>query len=112
MAATGYPKLGLKSWSTLRARAATTPSTRFTSTAVAAMLGMGSPESAATNVVYPMQRLGLIDDSGSLTARGNKWRLAGSYTDPCQWLFDEIFTAALSYPPHSRTSPLTYLTIT
>ncbi len=105
MAATGYPKLGLKSWSTLRARAATTPSTRFTSTAVAAMLGMGSPESAATNVVYPMQRLGLIDDSGSLTARGNKWRLDASYADACQEILDEIYSAELASFTDSSGAP-------
>jgi hypothetical protein len=96
MAKNSYPKLGATAWRTLRERAATAPSTKFTSTAVAAMLSMGTPESATTNVVGPMRRLGLIDNDGGLTARGNKWRIDTSYGEACQEILDEIYPAELA----------------
>lgn len=70
--AAGYPKVPAKAWRVLRTRAATAPSTKFTPSTVAALLTMGSAASAQSNVVSPLQRLGLFDESGTLTARGNK----------------------------------------
>jgi hypothetical protein len=96
MAKTSYPKLGAAPWRTLRARAATAPSTKFTSTMVAATLGMATPDSASNNVVGPMRRLGLIDKDGNLTARGNKWRVDTSYGEACQEILDEIYPAELA----------------
>src|SRR5262249_50511660 len=66
MATVSCPKVPAKAWGLLRSRAVTAPSTKFTPTAVAAMLDMSSPKSAADNIVYPMRRLGLIDDEGAL----------------------------------------------
>ena len=58
MATNGYPKIPLKAWRTLRSKAASAPSTKFTPSVVAALMGMASPESAANNTVAPMRRLG------------------------------------------------------
>jgi hypothetical protein len=93
-AGTTYPKLGMTAWRTLRARAATAPSTKFTPSTVAVIIGHDSPASAAQNVVSPMQKLGLIDENGALTERGNKWRIDSSYAEACQ----EILDGGL-YPP-------------
>lgn len=60
------------------------------------MLGHATPRSAENNIVYPMRRLGLIDDDGTLTARGNKWRVDSSYPDACQEILDEIYPAELA----------------
>lgn len=90
-----YPKVGLKPWAMLRARAASAPSTRFSGQLVAALLGM-TPDSATGNVIRPMRQLGLLDDEGSLTQRGNKWRLDASYSDACQEILDEIYPADLA----------------
>lgn len=93
MTSNGYPKLTLKAWRVLRSRAAAAPSTKFTPATVAAVMGMASPRSASNNTVLPMRRLGLIDDDGALTARGNKWRIDASYVEACQEILDEV------YPP-------------
>lgn len=95
MASNGYPKVTLKAWRTLRSRATAAPSTKFTPSAVAAMLGMSSPESARDNTVTPMRRLGLIDEDGTLTARGHKWRVDASFADACQEILDEVYPADL-----------------
>ena len=63
---------------------------------VAALLDMASPDSAANNVVAPMRRLGLIDQDGSLTPRGHKWRVDASYGEACQEILDEIYPPELA----------------
>lgn len=89
--AAGYPKVPAKAWRVLRTRAATAPSTKFTPSTVAALLTMGSAASAQTNVVAPLQRLGLFDESGALTARGNKWRVDASYEDACSEILKDVY---------------------
>ncbi len=96
MAKNSYPKLGATSWQALRERAATAPSTKFTPATVATMLGMATPQSAANNVVGPMRQLGLIDQDGGLTARGNKWRVDASYGEACQEILDEVYPPELA----------------
>ena len=80
---TSYPKIGTTAWRALRARAVTAPSTKFNPANAASILSYDSAKSAADNVVYPMQKLGLIDESGTLTERGNKWRNDASYAEAC-----------------------------
>lgn len=86
-----YPKIGAKAWATLRLKAQSAPSTRFSAGAVAALLGMGSPQSASDNVVGPMRRLGLIDDEGGLLPRGNKWRVDSTYPEACSEIINELY---------------------
>lgn len=96
MAVTGYPKVSISAWRTLRARVANAPSTRFTPGNVAAMLGMANADSARDNVVSPIRRLGLIDEDGSLTPLGQKWRVDASYGDACQEIIDAIYPDELA----------------
>jgi hypothetical protein len=100
-----YPKIGATAWRTLRARAATAPSSKFTPAAVAVLLGHDSQASAATNVVYPMQKFGLIGEDGNLTDRGHKWRSADGYAEACQEILDEIYPADLAGFTASNGSP-------
>lgn len=57
---------------------------------------MSSPKSAANNVVSPMRRLGLFDEEGALTSRGNKWRIDGTYAEACEEIVDEIYPDELA----------------
>jgi hypothetical protein len=102
---TSYPKIGLAAWAKLRAKAAAAPSTKFTPSAVAALLGLGSPSSAATNVVGPMQRLGLIDENGALTDLGNSWRNGGTYAEACQEIVDTVYPDELAVFTDSSGAP-------
>lgn len=94
--APAYPKMPSTAWRTLRARAATAPSTKFTPATVAALLNMGSPESALGNVVRPLKQLGILDDEYALTERGNKWRIDSTYGEACQEILDEVYPSDLS----------------
>ena len=91
MAPTRYPKVGIKAWTALRQRASAAPSTRFTPEVVMALMEMANAKSALGNTVTPMRQLGLIDEDGALTERGNKWRLDESYADACQEILDDIY---------------------
>lgn len=95
-AASSYPKVGTMAWRTLRAKATAAPSSKFTAQTVSVLLGHGSPESADSNVVSPMQKLGLIDESGNLTDRGHKWRSDDTYAEACQEILDAVYPAELA----------------
>lgn len=88
---TAYPKVPAKAWRALQERASSAPSVKFTPQYVASLLDLGTPDSARANVVNPMRRLGLIDEDGSLTDRGRKWRAKESYADACQEILDAIY---------------------
>ncbi len=42
-----------------------------------------------------MLRLGLIDEDGALTTRGNKWRVDASFAEACQEILDDLYPAEL-----------------
>jgi Family of unknown function (DUF5343) len=92
----GYPKVSSKAWGVLRARASSAPSTKFTPSTVATLLDMASEQSARANVISGFRRIGLIDDDGALTDRGNRWRNDASYSDACQEIVEEVYPADLA----------------
>ena len=96
MARSTYPKLGSSAWQTLRERAATTPSIKFAPATVATIMGLGSTESATTNIVRPMRQLGLIGEEWTLTERGCKWRVEATYGDACQEILDKVYPPELA----------------
>lgn len=91
-----YPRLAAKAWATLRNRAGSSPTTKFTPEMVAALMNLSSAKNARDNVTWPMQQLGLIDEDGSLTKRGHKWRVNSSVTDACQEILEEVYPDDLS----------------
>lgn len=95
MANNSFPKVTARAWIALRARAAAAPSTKFTPEVVAALMGMSSPRSARDNTVSPMRRLGLINEEGALTPRGNKWRIDESYEEACREILEEVYPEEL-----------------
>jgi len=92
-------------WRTLRAKAAAAPTTKFTPEVVATLMGMSTPDSAERNTVSPMRRLGLIDEDGNLTSRGNKWRTDLSYGEACQEILDDIYPDDLGTLVDDDNSP-------
>jgi len=94
-ASISLPRVGEKPWFALRAKAATAPSTKFTPSAVAALLSMSGEKSANDNVLYGLRRLGIIDEDGSLTERGNKWRVDASYPEACDEILASVYPSEL-----------------
>lgn len=100
-----YPKVPAKAWASLRAKAVNAPSTKFTPASVAAMLDMSSPKSAGDNIVYPMRKLGLLDEDGALTQLGNKWRVNATYAEACQEILDAIYPGELAGFTNTQGEP-------
>jgi len=95
-ATTVYPKIPSKAWAILRKRAAAAPSTKFSAATVAALLGMANADSARTNIVNHFRRVGLIDDEGALTERGNKWRIDATFAEACDEIINDVYPSDLS----------------
>lgn len=104
-ASVSLPKIGEKPWFTLRAKASAAPSTKFSAGTVAAILGMANAKSAADNVVGPLRRLGILDDEGALTSRGNKWRVDNSYADACSEILESVYPDELAALTDSAGNP-------
>lgn len=100
-----FPKIPAKSWSTLRSRAAASPTTTFTPGTVASLLGFANPDSALRNVVAPMRKVGLIDDKGALTARGKKWRVDATYPEACDEIVSDVYPNELASLSNADGSP-------
>jgi len=96
MASETYPKIPTKAWATLRSRASSAPSSKFSAKTVAALLGMSSPTSAQANVVRALQVMGLVETDGTLTALGNKWRVDGTYGEACQEILSTVYPSDLA----------------
>ena len=97
MATNPFPKISATAWSTLRSRAAASPTVKLTPDSVAALMKLANAQSAEKNVVKPMRLLGLVDNDGNLTDRGNKWRIDESFDEACQQIMDDV------YPEELRT---------
>ena len=71
----GYPTISEKAWWIIREKfKASIPST-VSSTYVKSLLSMASDNSANSNIITPMKRLGLIDEDNKPTALANDWRI-------------------------------------
>lgn len=101
------PKIGARAWAVLRSKAASAPSTKFTSGLVAAALELGSAESAQANIVRPMRALGIFDEDGSLTPLGNKWRNDSTYAEACQEIIDKVYPSDLAALTEDDGNPST-----
>ena len=104
MATTNYPKIGIKPWAALRTRASSAPSTKFTPDLTGTILQQ-DPTSARNNVLAPLKRFGLINEDGSLTDRGHKWRVDSSYPDACQEILDDVYPGEFSALTDGKGNP-------
>lgn len=85
-----YPVVPGRNWYTLRDKAKTSPNTKLNAANVASILGL--PEaSAQNNVLRGLRSLGVVDDQGSLSATGEKWRVDGSYDDACKEILEAVY---------------------
>lgn len=90
-----YPMISEKNWWTIREKfKASIPST-VTPNYVKTLLTMGSDNSANSNVISPMKRLGLLDDEGKPTLAANNWRLDDKYKATCDEIIQKVYPTEL-----------------
>ena len=56
---------------------------------------MANDNSANSNVISPLKRMGIIDDDNKPTALANEWRLDDSYKNACTKIIEKIYPREL-----------------
>ncbi len=91
----GYPAIPAKAWWELRSRfKKSIPGGEVNAAFVGTVLSM-QDNSALNNVVRPLQRIGLLDESGKVTPLGRRWREDDEYADVCGEIISAVYPQAL-----------------
>ena len=86
-----YPVVTAKGWHAIRAKAFASPSTKFTPAVVRSLLDLGNDASAQTNVLRGMRSFGIVNDDGSLTELGTRWRVDETYAQACREILEKVY---------------------
>jgi len=97
--AVSYPKISRNMWAKLRARFTRSIPTTVTPAFVSSVVMMVDA-SAVSNVIKPLQILGLIDDQRKPTPLANQWRHDDEYANVCKAIRERIYPDDLrdTYP--------------
>lgn len=90
-----YPMISEKNWWTIRDKFKSTVPSVVSPNYVKTLLTMSSDNSANSNVISPLKRLGLIDDENKPTALAYDWRLDNKYADICKTLVSNVYPTEL-----------------
>lgn len=90
-----YPTISEKNWWTIREKfKASVPST-VSSTYIKSLLSMANDNSANSNVINPLKRIGLIDEDNRPTALANDWRIDEKYRTVCDTILKKVYPTEL-----------------
>lgn len=90
-----YPMISEKNWWTIRDKFKATLPSVVTPNYVKTLLTMSSDNSANSNVISPMKRIGLIDDENKPTPLANDWRLDNKYKSACDTIIKTVYPTEL-----------------
>lgn len=91
----GYPMISEKNWWTIREKFKISLPSVASSNYIKTLLTLSSDNSANSNVITPMKRLGLLDDDNKPTALANDWRLDNKYKDTCAAMVKKVYPTEL-----------------
>lgn len=91
----GYPMISEKNWWTIRDKFKATVPSVVSSNYVKTLLTMSSDNSANSNVISPLKRLGLIDDDNKPTLLAYDWRLDDKYEEACDSMVKSVYPVEL-----------------
>jgi len=99
-----FPKISRNTWSKLRAKFKKSIPTAVTPAFVNSVVPMADA-SAASNVINPLQMLGLIDDQRKPTDLASQWRHDDEYPAVCKTIRERIYPQDLldTYPGGEAT---------
>ena len=87
-----FPTISEKNWWTIRERFKSSLPSVVSTTYIKSLLSMANDNSANSNVISPLKRIGLIDDENKPTALANDWRIDDKY-NTCL-----LYTSCLGLP--------------
>jgi len=91
-----YPKISAKQWFLIRDRVSQSPRTALTPSTIMALCELQDEKSAKDNIFNPLRKLGLIDDEGTLTDVGHKWRDDEEYSEACAEIVAKLYPGSLA----------------
>lgn len=77
-----FPTISEKNWWTIREKFKSSLPSIVSTTYIKSLLSMANDNSANSNVISPLKRIGLIDDENKPTALANDWRIDDKYNKP------------------------------
>ena len=92
---TTYPSISEKNWWTIREKFKSSLPVTVSANYFKTLLTLGSEDSAKSNVVIPMKRLGLIDENNKTTQLANDWRLDEKYKASCDVMIKNVYPQEL-----------------
>lgn len=90
-----YPMLSEKTWWTIRKKFQATIPSVVSTTYVKSLLSLSSDNSAISNVIAPLKRMGLINSEGKPTPLANDWRLDNKYKTVCDTIITNVYPTEL-----------------
>lgn len=90
-----YPSLSEKNWWTIRGKFKTSLPATVSANYIKTLLTLSSEDSAKSNVIIPMKRLGLIDENNKPTQLANDWRLDDKYKATCEIIIESVYPQEL-----------------
>lgn len=91
----GYPMISEKNWWTIRDKFKSSLPATVSANYIKTLLTLSSEDSAKSNVIIPMKRLGLIDENGKPTQLANDWRLDDKYKTSCEVIIKNVYPQEL-----------------
>ena len=90
-----FPMLSEKNWWIIREKFKASIPSAVTPTYVKSLLSMANDNSANSNVISPLKRLGLIDEDNKPTPLANEWRLDEKYKEVCDKILGAVYPKEL-----------------
>lgn len=91
----GYPMISEKNWWTIRKKFKASLPSAVTPNYIKTLLTMSSDNSANSNVISPLKRMGLINDDNKPTPLANDWRLDDKYKSCCDAIVKAVYPTEL-----------------
>ena len=90
-----FPMISEKTWWTIREKFQATVPSVVSTTYVKSLLSLGSDNSAISNVISPLKRMGLIDNENKPTPLAFDWRLNDKYKTACDAIINNVYPTEL-----------------
>lgn len=90
-----YPMISEKNWWAIREKFKASIPTTVSATYIKSLLSMANENSANSNVITPLKRIGLIDEENKPTALSNDWRIDDKYKTVCDKIIKNVYPTEL-----------------
>lgn len=90
-----FPTISEKNWWTIREKFKSSLPSVVSTTYIKSLLSMANDNSANSNVISPLKRIGLINDENKPTALANDWRIDDKYNTVCETIVKSVYPTEL-----------------